>query len=148
MRRLGDDARVGAEAAQHGLDAVARVLLVGDGGHDDVAARAARRAAARAGEHDRREAALHVVGAAPVEAPVAHPRLVRVGPSPATPTVSVWAMSSSAAPPPVPRATPDDVRAPGRLVDDRHLEAALAQPRRDVGGDLAPRRRRPARGPG
>ena len=55
---------------------------------------------------------------------------------PATPTVSVCALSMSAAPPPVPRATATTLGRPRRLVEDRHLEAALAQPRRDVRRDL------------
>ena len=64
--RLGDDRRVGAPAREQGLGADARRLLVDDGGDDHVAAQSTP-CALGAGARDRREARLHVVGAAAVE---------------------------------------------------------------------------------
>jgi hypothetical protein len=67
LGRLGHDRRVGPQRAQDLLHAEARVLLVGDRGHDDVAAQPERRRVAARDER-RGEAALHVVRPAPVEA--------------------------------------------------------------------------------
>jgi hypothetical protein len=52
VRRLGDDGRIGAPAAQDRLDPLARVLLVGHGGDDDIAAQLVVRGGG-AGRHDR-----------------------------------------------------------------------------------------------
>jgi hypothetical protein len=66
---LGDDGRVRAVALRHPCRADAGDLFVADGRDDDVARQPGPRRV-RSGEHDRCEARLHVVGAAPVQAAV------------------------------------------------------------------------------
>ena len=79
-RRLGHDARVGAHAVGDRCDAArARRLLVGDRVHEQVACEADVEPGEHLGrEHHRRDAALHVAGAAAVELAVAHDGRVRV----------------------------------------------------------------------
>ena len=67
---------------------------------------------------------------------------------PATPTVSMCALSRSEAPPPVPRAIADDVRPSRSGLVQLDLEARLAQPAGDERGDLRLSRPAGERGPG
>ena len=64
LRRLDDDCRVGMHAVEHGDGADRRELLVRDRSDDHVAAKVLD---LRCRVEDRRERALHVVGAAPVQ---------------------------------------------------------------------------------
>ena len=76
LRGFRHDGRVRPPAAQHRLGAQAGHLLVGHAGHDHVAGQPGLRRAG-AGQQDRRQPALHVVSAAPVEASALDARLVR-----------------------------------------------------------------------
>ena len=72
--RLAAEAGVGAVAAPHDLTPTgARGLLVGHGGDEEVAGEADAEAMEQLdGQHEGGDRPLHVVGAAPVEEPVAH----------------------------------------------------------------------------
>ncbi len=76
--RLGDDAGIGTPARHERIGADARVLLVDDAGDDDLSGgqAAALRHDAHGIDH-RRDAALHVLGAAAVHPSVAHDRIER-----------------------------------------------------------------------
>ena len=133
LGRLGDDRGVGAHEPQHLLDPEARVLLVGDRGDDDVAARA-QRARPRGRRQRRGDAGLHVVGAAAVEPVAVDARRVNGSAIPSTPTVSRCPQRSSVRPPPAPARADDDARPAGRhLGDDRprarsHAPSAATKP--------------------
>ena len=64
--RLGDDGGVGRDRLRHRLGTGRRELLVADRGHHHVTGQPAL-GRGRRGHHDRGQAGLHVVGAAPVE---------------------------------------------------------------------------------
>ena len=145
---LGHDRRHRrCQRVEHGLHADARVLLVGHGRDDHVPARSSRREPSR-GDHARRDAALHVVGAATVQAPVTH-HAARTGRSmPATPTVSMWRVQhqrGAAAASRAPRRPRSDARAPPRPARPRARRRA-ARPRRTRRS--RPRPPRPARARG
>ena len=127
--RLGDDRRVGADALQHRLRPDRRELLVDDRGDDHVAAQPAPR---RLGRRDqaRRQAALHVVGAAPVEPPRLHARARAGRPSPPYPTVSRCAFRSSVSPAARPARGRDHVRPAGRRLVELDLEPGVRAPTR------------------
>ena len=131
--RLRDDGRVGGPAPDERLRAEARVLLVGDGGHDHVAAEAAPdRLSPR--EHDRGEARLHVVGAAPVEATVLHARLERPFHARDADRVRVGHQQQRPAATRPPRHG-DGVRAAGRRLLERRLQARRLEPLGDAPSD-------------
>ena len=134
MRRLGDDARVGAPAAQDRLDALAGVLLVGHRADDHVAAQPV--AGGRgARHHDRGQAALHVVGPAAVEASVADHRLVRTLHPVDVDGVQVRVEHQRRAAAGAPRDA-DDARPAGERLVDGDVEPPIGEPRGDEGGDL------------
>ena len=79
LRRLDDDGRIGVHRFDDRFRADARVLFVGDGGDDDIAAQPAR-GRLGSGEHDRGQTSFHVVSATAVEARAFHARCkTRVG---------------------------------------------------------------------
>ncbi|MFZ0977013.1 MAG: hypothetical protein WAN22_32650 [Solirubrobacteraceae bacterium] len=136
---LGDDRRVdrgtGEQPANHFLDPEARVLLVGDGGHDDVAGEPALRELT-AGDERGGESCLHVVGAATVESIAVQTRRVGIGHPLDGHRVVVTAQQqrppAAAAPP------PDDHARPARgLFEHLGVEAAPACPADHELGDLA-----------
>ena len=88
-------------------------LLVDDRGDDHVAAEPAPRALG-AGDRDRREARLHVVGAAAVEASVRRRAASSPPSGSSSPTVSRCPFRISVRPPPLPRATPTRSAGPER----------------------------------
>jgi peptide-methionine (R)-S-oxide reductase len=133
--RLGHDARVGAEALEHRLDADAGVLLVSHRGDDHVAGEV-RAGRGRAREHAGRDAALHVVAAAAVEAAVAHLRRMRVAHPIDADRVDV-AAEHQRAPAAAAARDADDRRPPARGVDDLDVEPRFGEPARDVRRDLA-----------
>ena len=127
---------------------------------DHVAAQPSSRGP-RAGEHDRRQARLHVVGAAPVQPVALDARLERLAPCPRCPTVSMWAFSIER--PAAARAARDRDHVPAArrdLLAHAPRARAASQPGRDEAGDLllagparhevrdSPSRSRRARAPG
>ena len=143
LRGLGHDGGVDRELADHFRRPEAGVLLVGHGCQDEVAAQA------RAGVHERldggqtgRQAPLHVVGAAAVQAAVAHDGGERVRHSldPDGVQVGVEHQGAAAADAPEPA---DHARPPGCDLQGRHVHPQPSERdphvRRD--GGLARRRR-------
>jgi hypothetical protein len=108
------------------LDADARVLLVGHRRHDHVAGQS-RAVRGRRGEHAGRDAALHVVAAAPVQEAVAHPRRARLAHPLHADGVEV-AVEHQRAPAAAAARAADDRRAPGRGLDHVHVEARAGHP--------------------
>ena len=131
---LGDDRRVGVHRAQHLLDAEARVLLVGDGGDDEVAGEAQARRLAR-GEQGGRDAGLHVVGATTVEAVAVDARRVRIGHALDVDGVDVPAEQERA---PAARApcAHQHARTAGGLLEQIGFQPGLVGPCGDEAGDL------------
>ncbi len=135
LGRLGHDRGVGRHRSKHLLHAEARVLLVGHGGDDDVACEPAR-ARLAAGQQGRRQARLHVVGAAAVHAVAVDPRHERIGHALDADRVHVRAQEQRATP--AGAACADDHAGPaGRRLDDLGLEAGIECPGRDEARDLA-----------
>ena len=131
--RLGDDRRVGVPAFEQRLGADARRLLVDDGGDDHVSAQPAPRALG-ARTRDRREARLHVVGAAAVQTSVLDPRrqpAVRLE-QPDGVEVPVQDQRPAAA---APSRDADDVRPSRSDLVDVNLEPRAFEPLREHGGD-------------
>ncbi len=135
LGRLGDDGRVGAHRREHLLDAEACVLLVGDGGHDDVTAQAERRRLP-ARDQRGRHARLHVVRAAAVQAVALDARIVRRLHPRDPDGVDVTAQQQRA-PAPGARRAHDDARAPRRRLEHAGLEARGERPAVDERRDLA-----------
>ncbi len=121
---LADDRGVGAQRARDRLGADRRDLLVGDGSQDDVAAQAVDPGH---GEHRRREAALHVVGAAPVQAPALDQRLGRAPRAAEADRVGMSVQEQGRAAAAATRDR-DHVRPPGRGVRELDLETRGAAP--------------------
>ena len=134
LGRLGHDRGVRADPAQHLLHAEARVLLVGDGGHDDVPGEPGARSLAR---RDQRggDASLHVVGAPAVEPIALDPRAMRVGHAVDAHRVEVPAEHEGAAASRALRAD-DDARASGGLFEPLGLQPAVTRPPLDELGDM------------
>ena len=145
--RLGDDARVRAAAREHRLDADARVLLVGDGGHHDVAraARRGRRPRRRACRRRRRPSCRSRRGRR--RGPSRTSRRVRLAPSRRRRPCRDAPLSISERPPPRPRAVPTTDGRPGAASHDVDVEAGVGHPRGDEARS-PPRPRRPARASG
>jgi hypothetical protein len=126
LGRLGHDRGVGLHRAEHLLHAEAGVLLVGHGGDHDVAAQPGPRGLA-AGEQRRREAGLHVIGAATGEPVTLQARRVRVGHARHPDRVGVRAQQQR---PPAtgPAGSHDDARASRRRLQHVHLQPGRARP--------------------
>ncbi len=139
--RLGHDRVVGAPAREHRLHPDAGVLLVGHGRHDHVTPQLLGRQPPRR-EHARREARLHVVRAAPVEAAVAHHGLERALHALDADRVHVRVQHQRGAAAGAARHR-HDARPAGRRLVHLDVEAGLAQPRGHELRDL--RLPRPAR---
>ena len=135
LGRLRDDGAVGFDDAERLLHAEARVLLVGDRRHDDIAAQAERRRLAARDER-RRDAGLHVVRTAAIETVALDARVVRrVHPRDAH-GVDVAAQQQRA-PASRARRAHDDARASGRPLDHPRLEPRCERPPGDERRDLA-----------
>lgn len=121
LGRLGDDRRIGADRAQHLLNAEARVLLVGHGGHDHVPGEPGVGQLAT-GQQRRRDARLHVVGTAAVQPVALHARHVRLRHALDADGVHVRAQEQDGAP--ARAARPDDhARTPRGLLHHLGLES-------------------------
>jgi hypothetical protein len=134
LRRLGDDRGVRADGAQRFLDSEAGMLLVGHGGDDDIAGQLELRSLA-AGDQRRGDAALHVVGAAAVEAIAVDPRPVRLGHVRHADGVEMAAQQQRPAAAGAAGAD-EDARPARRLLERLDLEAGGARPPGDERGDL------------
>lgn len=134
---LGHDGRIDVsrvEPGQHLLDTQAGVLLVGDGGHDDLSVDARPHCVAACGERGG-EAGFHVVGAASIEAVVRHARGQGVAGTGQADRVEV-AAEQQPAPPGVAAAAQDDAGATGCALDLLDAQAHASAPLRDEGRDL------------
>ncbi len=133
FRRLGDNGPIGPVALGHGQRAQPGVLLIHDGGHDDVAAQAQAARLGR-GEQARRHAALHVIRAAAVEPAAFDARLKWLGHTRHADSVDV-AVEQQRTAAARPAGNADDV-GPARLhFFDVDFQPGGAQPIGDEGAD-------------
>ena len=147
--RLGDDAGVGAHAVRDARDAARSArLLVGDRVHEQVAARAARRAARAsrrpAPSRRRRPSCRTSRGRRAVRRarPACSEVVASSAPCGSTETTSMWPLRSRLRPPPAPAKRASSCGRPAKSSSNGHL-AWPARPRAPA-PTRRPRRRRPA----
>ena len=133
-RGLGHDRGVGAHLGSDGLGADARELLVAHGRHDDIA-RKVEPNGLGAGPQRSGRTALHVEGAATIEAVALDARLERPLVAIVPDRVGV-PVEQERAPAPAPARDTDHVGAAGSDLVDPGLGARPLEPARDEAGDL------------